>query len=95
MLDMNSINNNFSNSPDINMNYRDIIPPQTANNFYRQNREGNINIHSNEQIPSNLPKINKQNFILRKSQLNISSENIDNEYGNNDDHYQDNTKPKV
>ncbi len=101
MLDVNNINYN-SNSPDINMNYRDIRdikPPQTANNFFRPGREANNNIqnlngHSNEQIP-NLPKINKNNYNIRKSQLNISSENIDNEYGNNDDNYHDITKPKV
>lgn len=105
---MNNLNNNQSHSPDINLNYRDIRdikPPQTANNIYRPNRmnpdQNNINninqnyrVEGNEQVPINFPKINKQNLNIRKSQLNISSENIDIE-GHYDDHYQDETQPRV
>jgi len=106
MLDMNNLNNQ-QNSPDINLNYRDvreIRPPQTANNFFRPNRmnpEANSNnnnsqnFQANEQVPSNFPRINKQNFNLKKSQLNISSENIDNDIANYDDQYQDETQPRV
>ena len=103
MLDMNNLNNNRSNSPDINLNYRevrDIKPPQTANNFYRPrinpeaNNNENFQGNLNEQVPTNFPKINKQTFN-RKGQLNISSENIDNDVGYYDDHYQDQTQPRV
>ena len=107
MLDMNNLNNNRAMSPDMNLNYRDSRdnkPPQTANNFNRQNRNNNPEFNNNiqnlqgqmdENIPINFPKINKQNFNLRKSKLNISSENMENDFGNYEDQYQDETQPRV
>ena len=91
-----------------NRDSQHIRPPQTANNFNRQNRqnaENYNNMNSNSQNlqgqmeennPINFPKINKQqNFGIRKSKLNISSENLDNDFGNYEDQYQDETQPRV
>jgi hypothetical protein len=89
MLNFENPNQNSVNSPqEININYR---PPQTANNFYRPNQQ-NVNVNNEERVNNgiHLPKVNKSN--LRKNNLNMSSDNIENEEINE---YDDGMQPKV
>ena len=111
MLDMNNLNpgHQHVNSQDINLNYRDIKPPKSANNIYRpskiipeSNNNNNMNMQQNnfqgyvnDSGANNLPKINKQNINMRKSNLNLSSENMDLDNVYNDEQYQDETQPRV
>ena len=99
MLNFDDPNQNPLNNhpqPEMNLNYRSIKPPQTANNFYKQNiqsHSNNPNIqnsHENHLGKINLPRV-KSNF--KRINLNVSSDNLDNEgfEMNNDDGMQ----PKV
>lgn len=95
MLNFDDPNQNpISNSPqqEMNLNYRNIQPPQTANNFYRPNNQNNQNLyHENNLKNVNLPNIHKQN--MKRNNLNISSDNQDQE-GIEMDNY-DGMQPKV